>query len=415
VNISFQIARVHLLSKPKQTLVAMLGVTFGIGMFIALISLMTGLNEFTEEITMTSSPDIRIYNDITQERKSLIETEYPNALTQVHHQKPKRASARLRNAFQIIDLVQKNPMVKWIAPLLNSQVFYNFGPIQLNGQIAGVDILEEDKLFGISEKMKEGKIENLLTTSDGIIMGSGLAKKLNVHLNDRIVITTPDGALFTMKIVGIFQMGLGMIDNIKSYANLKTVQKILQQDGSYITDINIKLFDNKLAKTYAIELQQKLGYKAEDWETANATFLTGTIVRNTITYAVSITLLIVAGFGIYNILNMTIYNKMKDIAILKATGFKSIDVRNIFMIQSLVIGVLGSLMGLMLGFLLSFLISLAPFNGGDVISLTHFPVKFDPLYYTIGIVFGVITTAFAGYMPSKKAGKIDPIEIIRGQ
>jgi lipoprotein-releasing system permease protein len=158
-----------------------------------------------------------------------------------------------------------------------------------------------------------------------------------------------------------------------------------------------------------------LGYKAEDWETANATFLTGTIVRNTITYAVSITLLIVAGFGIYNILNMTIYNKMKDIAILKATGFKSIDVRNIFMIQSLVIGVLGSLMGLMLGFLLSFLISLAPFNGGDVISLTHFPVKFDPLYYTIGIVFGVITTAFAGYMPSKKAGKIDPIEIIRGQ
>jgi lipoprotein-releasing system permease protein len=415
VNISFQIARVHLLSKPKQTLVAMLGVTFGIGMFIALISLMTGLNEFTEEITMTSSPDIRIYNDITQERKSLIETEYPNALTQVHHQKPKRASARLRNAFQIIDLVQKNPMVKGIAPLLNSQVFYNFGPIQLNGQIAGVDILEEDKLFGISEKMKEGKIENLLTTSDGIIMGSGLAKKLNVHLNDRIVITTPDGALFTMKIVGIFQMGLGMIDNIKSYANLKTVQKILQQDGSYITDINIKLFDNKLAKTYAIELQQKLGYKAEDWETANATFLTGTIVRNTITYAVSITLLIVAGFGIYNILNMTIYNKMKDIAILKATGFKSIDVRNIFMIQSLVIGVLGSLMGLMLGFLLSFLISLAPFNGGDVISLTHFPVKFDPLYYTIGIVFGVITTAFAGYMPSKKAGKIDPIEIIRGQ
>jgi lipoprotein-releasing system permease protein len=373
VNISFQIARVHLLSKPKQTLVAMLGVTFGIGMFIALISLMTGLNEFTEEITMTSSPDIRIYNDITQERKSLIETEYPNALTQVHHQKPKRASARLRNAFQIIDFVQKNPMVQGIAPLLNSQVFYNFGPIQLNGQIAGVDILEEDKLFGISEKMKEGKIENLLTTSDGIIMGSGLAKKLNVHLNDRIVITTPDGALFTMKIVGIFQMGLGMIDNIKSYANLKTVQKILQQDGSYITDINIKLFDNKLAKTYAIELQQKLGYKAEDWETANATFLTGTIVRNTITYAVSITLLIVAGFGIYNILNMTIYNKMKDIAILKATGFKSIDVRNIFMIQSLVIGVLGSLMGLMLGFLLSFLISLAPFNGGDVIN--PFPSK----------------------------------------
>jgi lipoprotein-releasing system permease protein len=156
-------------------------------------------------------------------------------------------------------------------------------------------------------------------------------------------------------------------------------------------------------------------YKAEDWETANATFLTGNTIRNILTYSVSITLLIVAGFGIYNILNMTIYNKMKDIAILKAMGFAGRDVKLIFMIQSLVIGLIGSLLGLLIGYLLSSLIAQAPFNGGDFISLDHFPVNFDPKYYIIGIVFGVTTTAFAGYMPSRKAEKIDPIEILRGQ
>jgi lipoprotein-releasing system permease protein len=95
-------------------------------------------------------------------------------------------------------------------------------------------------------------------------------------------------------------------------------------------------------------------------------------------------------------------------------GFSGKDVKQIFMIQSLVIGFFGSILGLGIGFCLSYLISLAPFNGGDIISIDHLPVNFKPVYYIIGIVFGVATTAIAGYMPSRKAARIDPIEILRG-
>ena len=77
MKLAIEIAKTHLLSKPKQTLVAMLGVTFGIGMFIGMVSLMTGLNNFTEELTMTSSPDIHIYNDITQDRPTILERSEP--------------------------------------------------------------------------------------------------------------------------------------------------------------------------------------------------------------------------------------------------------------------------------------------------------------------------------------------------
>jgi lipoprotein-releasing system permease protein len=414
MKLSFEIARTHLVSRPKQTIIAMLGVTFGIGMFIAMVSLMTGLNDMTEELAMTSSPDIRIYHDVTLDRPSIAEEVNPTGLNIVHHTKPKNETQKVRNAFKIAELIRKHPMVRGVSPQLTSQVFYNYGPVQLSGTVSGVDILEEDQLFDLKAKMKQGRIENLITNQDGIIMGVGLAKKLNARTGDRVVITTPQGFTMTLKIVGLFQMGVGTIDNIKSYANIATVQNILQQDKSYITDINIKLHDFHLAKDLAPEFQKTFTYKAEDWETANATMLLGVIIRNILTYSVSITLLIVAGFGIYNILNMTIVNKMKDIAILKAMGFAGKDVRQIFMIESLVIGFIGSLLGLGIGFLLSYVIAQAPFNGGDVLSIEHLPVNFKLKYYIIGIVFGVTTTALAGYMPSRKAAKLDPIEILRG-
>jgi lipoprotein-releasing system permease protein len=413
--LTLDIAKTHLISKPKQTIVAMLGVTFGIGMFIAMVSLMTGLNNFTEELTMTSSPDIHIYHDVTQERSTLLDKINEKGINKVHHQKPKIETAKLRNAMQIASLIRQDSRVLGVAPTLSSQVFYNYGPVQLNGTISGVDIIEENKLFDIRSKMKSGKIEDLKANNDGLIMGTGLARKLNVRMGDRVVISTPQGYTMTLKIVGTFQMGIGTVDNVRSYANISTVQTILQQDRSYITDINVKLKDLNQAKSIAPDFEKTFGYKAEDWQTANATFLTGSIIRNILTYSVSFTLLVVAGFGIYNILNMTIYNKMKDIAILKAMGFAGGDVKLIFMIQSLIIGFVGSLLGICIGYGLSYLISQAPFNGGDFISLDHFPVNFDPKYYIIGVVFGVTTTALAGYMPSRKASKIDPIEILRGQ
>src|ERR1700741_4130325 len=101
MKLLFLIAKTHLLAKPKQTIIAMMGVTFGIGVFIAMMSLMTGLNDFTEELSMTSTPDIRIFNDIQAEGAPIIETINPGGLNLVHHPKPKREQARIRNAFQI--------------------------------------------------------------------------------------------------------------------------------------------------------------------------------------------------------------------------------------------------------------------------------------------------------------------------
>ena len=416
--VNYAIAKTHLLSRKRQTLVAMLGVTFGIAMFILMISFMQGVNQFLEDTMLSATPDIHIYNDLKTDYTVSVAGDYfkdSEMLVSVHHPKPKQVTLNLKNAEAIVKDLKADPLVAAVSPLLSTQVFYNYGPVQINGFIDGVNIAEESRLYDLNNKMVNGEPANLLTSDNGIIMGSGLADKLNVHMGDLVSLATPTGSTMRFRIVGIFQIGIGTIDNVKSYVNLSSVQQLLGKDRSYITDINIKLKDNKLSRSQAGVFAKKYGYKSEDWETANSSVTASNLIRDVLTFVVSITLLIVAGFGIYNIMNMTIANKLKDIAILKAQGFARKDIIQIFLTQSLVIGLLGAFTGIALGFCLSYMLSRTPFPANNgFISLKFFPVIFKAGHYIFGICFGLLTTFIAGLMPSIKASRIDPVAILRG-
>ena len=193
------------------------------------------------------------------------------------------------------------------------------------------------------------------------------------------------------------------------------MQKLLGKDKSYVTDLQVKLNDILLAPAVAKEYAILFQTDTEDIQTANSQFETGSRVRSIISYTVGITLLVVAGFGIYNILNMMIFEKMETIAILKATGFSGNDVKRIFMTIAMTIGVVGGLAGLLFGFLLSSLIDQIPFNTAALPTITTYPINYNIAYYIIGVTFALITTYFAGFFPARKAGKVDPVIIIRGK
>ncbi|ARK09758.1 FtsX-like permease family protein [Fibrella sp. ES10-3-2-2] len=414
LRIASQIAQTHLLAKKRQTLVAMLGVTFGIAMFITMISFMQGVNQFLEDSALDASPHIRMYNEVNTQRPSLIQTLRPGGFNVTYHQKPKNELARIKNGLTIADRIEREPNVLGVSPQVATQAFYNNGPIQLSGTISGVNIERENRLYKLEKRLKTGSINALRSNPDGLIMGSTLARKLNVVTGDKVTITTPTGTTRVLRIVGTFGFGIGTIDNTKSYANLPTVQELLGKDPSYITDIHLKMNDPLQAIPFGKVLQAQYGYHTEDWATANTAILAGEKIRNMLTYVVSITLLVVAGFGIYNIMNMTVMNKIKDIAILKATGFEGRDIIAIFLMQAIFIGFTGGLLGLAIGFGLSYLLSITPFDAGDFMSMKTFPVIFAAKYYVSGLLFGVITTVLAGFFPARKASHIDPVAILRG-
>ena len=416
-NVILSIAKTHLLSKIKQTSTAALGVTFGIGSYITLVCFMTGLNGMLDDLILNQTPHIHIYNEIEPSKHQPISLydDFKNNFNVVHSIKPKLSQKKIHNALPIINYLNEDENVRGAIPQIKATIFYIAGSIEIGGYLTGIQILDEARLFNLKDYIIEGTPEDLHNSDNGILLGIGIAKKMSLNVGDRVQISTIKGDVFPLKIVGLYQSGIADIDAIQSFANLKTVQRILGETENYITDINVKLHDMEQALPLSKKIEHLFNLKAIDIKTANAQFETGTTIRNLITYVVSITLLIVAGFGIYNILNMLIYEKMNDIAILKATGFSGKDVQLIFMSQAMIIGFVGGILGLLIGLGLASLIDTIPFRTEALPTIETFPINMNPLFFVIGFSFAMLSTFLAGYLPSKKAKKIDPVEIIRGQ
>lgn len=411
----FKITRTHLLSRKKQSAIAALGVTFGIGTFIIMMGFMTGLNGLLDGLILNRTPHVQIFNEIEPSEVQPIEMALPNQVHFVQSVKPVTNAAKIHNALPLMAELRRDKRVKGVTCQLSAKIFYAAGASDLNGVATGINIEEEDRLYNISNYITSGDFQGIMKEKNAIILGAGIAKKLSLRIGDKIQLKNTMGAIFPMKIVALYQSGLAEVDNIQSFVNLGTAQRLMGVGNNYITNVNVKLNDVNQALDFSKEMTRRFNVNALDINTANAQFDTGTSIRNLITYAVSVTLLVVAGFGIYNILNMFIYEKMDDIAILKATGFAASDVSKIFISQAILIGFFGGLFGLIFGFVVSWLISQTPFDTEALPTVKTYPVNFNPGYYVFGMIFAMVSTFLAGYLPSRKAKKIDPVEIIRGK
>jgi lipoprotein-releasing system permease protein len=411
------IAKSLLFARWKQTLVAAIGVTFSITMFITLLSFMSGLNDLLDGLILNRTPHIKLFNDIKPNKNQPVKltTEYGSAHHFIESIKSDANRQSIYNSEAILESLKKDKRVLGFSPKLTAQIFFNDGSIDITGAMNGIDPIEESRLFHFNDYVTSGNSADLTKISNSIILGKGLAGKLLVNIGDVVQVTTSKGERFQLKVVGLFQSGIRDFDDVQSYASVSTVQKILSQPSNYISAIQVKLNDMTLAPKMAKEYEQLYQIDAEDVQTANSQFETGSSIRTLISYSVGITLLIVAGFGIYNILNMMIFEKMDSIAILKATGFSGIDVKNIFIYIAISIGLFGGLVGLLLGFGLSATIDQIPFNTASLPTIQTYPINYNPKFYIIGIVFSFITTYFAGWFPARKASKIDPVVIIRGK
>lgn len=200
------------------------------------------------------------------------------------------------------------------------------------------------------------------------------------------------------------------MDDSFIYGALKDVQTFNKTPGR-ISQIAVRLVDVDLAKEKSAIWGANSIDKVQSWDEANASFLEVFKIQDIFRNFITIGILVIAAFGIYNVLSIIVNQKRKEIAILQSLGYGPADIRILFMIQGLFIGVIGSSLGLLGGYYACSYLSQIKIEG-----LSHgLTVSFSPAIYIQGLLMAIGSSLFASFLPANAAARMQPIEIIRSE
>lgn len=229
MKLLISIARSLLLARWRQTLVAAIGVTFSITMFVALLGFMQGLNEMMDSLFLNRTPDIRLYNEIKPRAIQPVQLspDYHSGHHFIHSIKATGRRQEIYNSMAILEALRKDERVAGVASKIVTQAFFNEGTIDITATVNGIEEQQESALFHFADYIVEGDAASLEKIPNSIILGKALAENLLVNVGEMVQLTTPEGERFQLKIVGLWQSGIQDFDKVQSFTSLATAQKLL--------------------------------------------------------------------------------------------------------------------------------------------------------------------------------------------
>lgn len=406
-SVNIEIAFTHIFTRKTATFIAAVGVAIGVGVYLFMNSLSSGFTKFSRDNIFVSNAHIKVY--VKDKISSAIIPHSSKTSYIINNAQILDLSKKLYNPDQLLQTIKNQPFVTNALSLVEYSVNFHRGSSELKGSAIGVDMKEYAKMFNTNKYMIAGSTNSLKENLLGVIIGQGLAKKLSLQMGDNLTISSNEGVIQVLKIVGIFSMGNPSMDEGRCFVNLGIGRQMLKTSADYVTTLYVNTLDPDRAEDYAKVLSSLTEYEVENWQISSAELLSADKTRNTLMGSISLTILVVAAFGIYNILSSTINQKINDIAILKAIGFNGKDVIQIFMLEALIMGVIGTAMGLLLGAGLIGIVSNI-YMGGPV---GYFPVYYEFSLFMKSFTLGIIIILCAGYFPAKNAANVDPVSIFR--
>lgn len=406
------IALKHLMARKRQSIVSLLGIVLGVAFFLAISSLMQGSEKDFITRLVDSSPHITIVDEFRNPRLQPLMQLHQEGAIEVKRVKPVTETRGIRGYEQILAYLHTLPGVR-VSPVLTGQALVSFAGKDVGITLNGMIPAEVTNVSTIEDYMQEGSVNELIANPDGIIIGQELARKLSLVMNDNITVAATTGQVRSFKILGIFRTGRVDYDESQAFVSIKRVQALLARANRANT-ILIKLPDPYRAHAVAAEIEQRIGYKSISWQESSENLLNTLTIRNIIMYTVVSAVLIVAAFGIYNVISTVVLEKQRDISILKSMGFLSRDIQHIFLIQGIMLGIAGCLAGLPLGcvFMASLMqIRFKPPGGTEVIQM---PIDWGWPQFAIAACFALAAAIMAALLPARKAATVQPVDILRG-
>jgi lipoprotein-releasing system permease protein len=414
VPFEFHIALRYLLAKRKQAFISVissistLGVTVGVMALVIALALMTGLQREMRDRIVGGNPHVYVWN--------------ANGIADYQAE---------------VEKLHQVPHVIGAAPAILGQGLVSASRDTAPLMIKGIDPELELQVTDIRSAMQSGSVESLdkpvepaagqvsTTARDGILLGSELATKLGVRVGDTVSVLTPQEVLTPngltlrparlLRVAGTFSLGLYEFDSAYGYVSIGVAQRLLGKDQ--VDLIQLRVDDLALAPEVAATILQNFGsaYLAEDWTVMNRALFSALSVEK---MAISLTIgliVMVAALNIVASLVLLVMEKHRDIAILKTMGASARSVMTIFMMQGLIIGIVGTAVGAAAGYVVSYVLDRYRLVRipVDVYQVSYVPFRVLPWDFLLVIAGAILICFVATLYPSRQAARLDPAQSLR--
>jgi len=406
----------YLKAKRKSTFISIItfistaGVTLGVMALIVVLAVMTGFERDLKEKILGTNAHLVVI----------------------------RSGAPMDDYRPMMERLKQLPGVQAATPFIYNQVMLSTGRHVSGVVLRGIEPASDRLVTRLSGSIVQGSMEPLEPQSGrgpepGILIGRELARHLNLTLGDRVNVVSPTGTITPLgmlpklkpfRVVGIFNTGMFEYDSTLAYISLGQAQQFFAL-GDTVTGVQLRVADVYATTELAQRINQEFGPElyARDWMQMNKNILFALKTEKVVMFIILTLIVLVAAFGIASTLFMVVMEKARDIAILKAMGARSLSIMKIFVLEGLIIGIVGTLLGVLSGLLIAHnlepIIDLVQkltgknFFSKDIYYLDHFPSQVVASDVLIISITAVIISFVATLYPAWQASKMLPAEALR--
>lgn len=387
------------------SLISMLGMALGVCALIVVLSVMNGFQKEIRTRILGIAPHLQV----NAESNDLVDWQ------------------------PTLQVIKSHPQVVAAAPFINGQGMISFVQNVQGVMVRGILPQDEKRVIDISNKMKFGSLNDLQANGFGIALGSDLARSLGAHVGDKVLLISPQGQvtpagmmprLKQFHVAAIFEIGMAPYDNALALIHLSDAQRLYRMDGT-VSGISARLHDLDLAPQVSAEIGRSLPRNTyvSDWTRQHANYFRAVQIEKKMMFIILSLIVAVAAFNIVSTMVMAVTDKRADIAILRTLGATPASIMRIFIVQGVIIGLVGSVLGVAGGILLTLNIdTVVPFIeklvgmhflSKEVYFITELPSDLRCNDVLIVAGFSFLISLLATIYPSWRASKVQPAEALR--
>jgi len=387
------------------SLVSMIGIAVGVWALIVVLSVMNGFQKEVRTRILGVASHVQILS----------------------------TSNRLADWQGIARLAAQHPRVLATAPFVQAQAMLAAGPAVRGAVVRGILPDQEERVADLGKHMRLGSLDALRPGEFGVVLGVDLARALQVLPGDKVALVAPQGLvtpagviprLKQFTVAGIFEAGITDADSALALIHLRDAQTLYQM-GDAVSGVRLKLDDLFAARTVARELLVSLPQDtiASDWTRSYTNFFRAVEIEKRMMFIILTLIILVAAINIISTLVVAVTDKQADIAILRTLGAAPGSVMQIFVVQGMVIGVVGTLIGAALGIVTALNIDVIvpaienalsiKFLSKDVYLIPELPSDLQAGDVGAIVLMALALSFVATIYPSWRAARVNPAEALR--